>query len=63
MELLSDAVPANASPIGSRYDHQIALFGKDYQDKLEAQNVFIVGYLATPLAYPMPFRFVQIWHC
>ena len=27
-ELLSENVPADASPIGSRYDHQIAIFGK-----------------------------------
>ena len=42
-ELLGDSVPADANPVNSRYDHQIALFGKAFQDKLEAQNVFIVG--------------------
>lgn len=43
LELVSDVVPADASPIGSRYDHQIAIFGKAFQDKLQKQNIFIVG--------------------
>lgn len=42
-EMLSESVPADATPIGSRYDHQIAIFGKAFQDKLCSQKVFIVG--------------------
>jgi len=36
-------VPADAKPIGSRYDHQISLFGKAFQDKVGKQRVFLVG--------------------
>jgi len=30
-------------PIGSRYDGQIAVFGKDFQEKIENVNEFLVG--------------------
>lgn len=30
-------------PLGSRYDGQIAVFGKDYQEKLSNQRQFLVG--------------------
>lgn len=30
-------------PIGSRYDGQIAVFGKDFQEKIAATNEFLVG--------------------
>jgi ubiquitin-activating enzyme E1 len=42
-ETLDEKVPGDAKAIGSRHDHQIALFGKALQDKLEKQNVFVVG--------------------
>lgn len=42
-ELLSEKVPADAAPTGSRYDHQISVFGAAFQEKLMAQKVFIVG--------------------
>ncbi|XP_050314109.1 ubiquitin-like modifier-activating enzyme 1 [Anthonomus grandis grandis] len=32
-----------AKPQGSRYDGQIAVFGKDFQKKIAAQNYFVVG--------------------
>ncbi len=34
---------ADTKPLGSRYDHQIAIFGKNFQDKLARQKVFLVG--------------------
>ena len=35
---------SNVSPLfGSRYDHQIAILGKDFQAKLANQRVFLVG--------------------
>ena len=35
---------ANVSPLfGSRYDHQIAILGKDFQAKLANQRIFLVG--------------------
>jgi len=33
----------NCKPLGSRYDGQIAVFGKDFQDRLGQQNYFVVG--------------------
>jgi len=34
---------AEVAPTGSRYDGQIAVFGKTFQAKLEAMNIFLVG--------------------
>lgn len=42
-ELLQDTVPADATPIGCRYDHQISVFGKAWQEKAMSQTVFVVG--------------------
>ena len=33
----------NCAPIGSRYDGQIAVFGKDFQEKIANANQFLVG--------------------
>ncbi|KRT80302.1 hypothetical protein AMK59_6614 [Oryctes borbonicus] len=33
----------DAAPTGSRYDGQVAVFGKQFQKKLEALNYFVVG--------------------
>jgi len=33
----------NCKPIGSRYDGQIAVFGKDFQEKIGQQKWFVVG--------------------
>ncbi|XP_055854028.1 ubiquitin-like modifier-activating enzyme 1 [Episyrphus balteatus] len=38
-----DISEADAQPIGSRYDAQIAIFGKNFQDKLGDIKYFIVG--------------------
>ena len=45
VEALSDApvVEADCAPCGSRYDGQIAVFGKALQAKIAALNVFMVG--------------------
>lgn len=44
-ECLPDEVPESEllKPMGSRYDSQIAVFGKDMQEKLLDLNYFIVG--------------------
>ncbi len=34
---------ADHAPVGSRYDNQIAVFGKSFQDKLEQQKYFLCG--------------------
>lgn len=42
----NDSYPRNADttkPIGSRYDGQIAVFGKNFQDAISNLNVFLVG--------------------
>ena len=42
--LAADACPSNVGPVfGSRYDHQIAVMGKDFQSRLADQRVFLVG--------------------
>lgn len=42
-ELVETNVPADAKPLGTRYDHQIACFGKTMQDKIMNQRWFLVG--------------------
>jgi len=42
-ELLDAKVPEDAKPVGSRYDHSISIFGQAFQDKVQKQNVFMVG--------------------
>lgn len=39
----SHLTPEECSPIGSRYDGQIAVFGKTFQQKIENLKYFIVG--------------------
>ena len=34
---------ASCAPVGSRYDRQIAVFGKEFQDKISNQRQFLVG--------------------
>lgn len=45
IECLADEKPTedDAKPIGSRYDGQIAVFGKTFQDKIGKLRYFIVG--------------------
>lgn len=45
VECLPENEPAeeNCQPIGSRYDSQIAVFGKDFQETLGALKYFVVG--------------------
>jgi ubiquitin-activating enzyme E1 len=42
-EDLSALTEAECQPIGSRYDSQIAIFGKTFQEKLNSLKYFIVG--------------------
>lgn len=42
--LVVDECPSNVGPLfGSRYDHQIAVLGKDFQARAANQRVFLVG--------------------
>jgi len=45
LESLPNHLPTEEScaPIGSRYDNQIAVFGKDFQQKIENTKEFLVG--------------------
>lgn len=38
-----DVPEAQCQPTGSRYDGQVAVFGKDFQNKLGSLNYFVVG--------------------
>lgn len=45
LESLPDTKPteADAAPLGTRYDRQIAVFGKTFQDKISNHRQFLVG--------------------
>ncbi|ETO05878.1 ubiquitin activating enzyme 2 [Reticulomyxa filosa] len=43
IQLVGNAVPADAVPQGSRYDHQISIFGKSFQQLISNQRIFLVG--------------------
>jgi len=45
LESLPDVKPteADAAPLGNRYDRQIAVFGKTFQDKISNHKQFLVG--------------------
>lgn len=45
LESLPSQLPTEEScaPIGSRYDNQIAVFGKEFQEKIENTKEFLVG--------------------
>lgn len=42
-EILQDWRPSDAAPIGSRYDSQIMVLGKEFQQRLANLNCFLVG--------------------
>ena len=52
--------PADSTPIGSRYDSQIAVFGKAVQDKIAKQNVFLVGCGALGCEYLKNFALMGV---
>lgn len=41
--LVTDESPANVSPLGTRYDNQVMILGKDFQARCADQKVFLVG--------------------
>ena len=45
LESLPDPLPSeeDCQPLGSRYDHQIAVFGRNFQEKLANHRQFLVG--------------------
>jgi ubiquitin-activating enzyme E1 len=59
-ELLSPSIPPNATPVGSRYDHQIAVFGADIQRRLGSQKTFLVGCGALGCEYLKAFALMGL---
>lgn len=43
IQLVGQTKVQDGDPLKSRYDHQIAIFGKQFQDLLGAQQIFLVG--------------------
>ena len=58
--MLNDEPTDNNAPDGSRYDHQISLFGKDFQKKLSNQKWFLVGCGALGCEYLKGFSLMGI---
>lgn len=59
-DLVQDEVPADAKPAGTRYDHQVALFGQAFQDKLADQRWFLVGCGALGCEYMKMFALMGV---
>eukprot|EP01129_Flabellula_baltica_P006184 TRINITY_DN2289_c0_g1_i3.p1 TRINITY_DN2289_c0_g1~~TRINITY_DN2289_c0_g1_i3.p1 ORF type:complete len:1109 (-),score=332.58 TRINITY_DN2289_c0_g1_i3:35-3334(-) len=59
-ELLSETVPEDAAPLGTRYDHQIAIFGKAFQDLIADQKYFMVGCGALGCEYLKGFALMGL---
>jgi len=61
LELLAGSKPAaDSKPTGSRYDHQIAIFGKAVQDKLASSRIFLVGCGALGCEYIKAFALMGL---
>ena len=59
-ELLSASVPPQSSPVGSRHDHQLAVFGAEVQRRLGAQRTFLVGCGALGCEYIKAFALMGL---
>ncbi|KAH3732728.1 Ubiquitin activating enzyme [Pelomyxa schiedti] len=59
-EMLADTVPADATPVGCRYDSQIAIFGNSFQEKLGKQKWFMVGCGALGCEYLKGFALMGL---
>eukprot|EP01125_Pyxidicula_operculata_P003291 TRINITY_DN1387_c1_g1_i1.p1 TRINITY_DN1387_c1_g1~~TRINITY_DN1387_c1_g1_i1.p1 ORF type:complete len:1128 (-),score=342.35 TRINITY_DN1387_c1_g1_i1:272-3655(-) len=59
-ELLSETVPHDAKPVGSRYDHQISVFGQSFQDKISTGKWFMVGCGALGCEYLKGFSLMGL---
>lgn len=60
LSILSDAPAESHAPEGTRYDHQVALFGKDFQKTLSNQKWFLVGCGALGCEYLKGFSLMGI---
>lgn len=59
-ELLGEKVPEDAAPQGSRYDHQIAIFGSKVQDVIFSQKWFMIGTGALGCEYLKGFALMGL---
>ncbi|KAH3766129.1 Ubiquitin activating enzyme [Pelomyxa schiedti] len=59
-EMLQATVPADAAPLGCRYDSQIAIFGKNFQETLGKQKWFMVGCGALGCEYLKGFALMGL---
>eukprot|EP00008_Paramoeba_atlantica_P008298 CAMPEP_0201480162 /NCGR_PEP_ID=MMETSP0151_2-20130828/4697_1 /ASSEMBLY_ACC=CAM_ASM_000257 /TAXON_ID=200890 /ORGANISM="Paramoeba atlantica, Strain 621/1 / CCAP 1560/9" /LENGTH=1086 /DNA_ID=CAMNT_0047861931 /DNA_START=42 /DNA_END=3302 /DNA_ORIENTATION=- len=60
LPLLADKANESMKPEGSRYDHQISFFGKEFQEKLGNQKWFLVGCGALGCEYLKGFSLMGI---
>ena len=60
LSVLGDEPTDDHTPDGSRYDHQISLFGKEFQKKLSNQKWFLVGCGALGCEYLKGFSLMGI---
>jgi ubiquitin-activating enzyme E1 len=60
LDIVSLPPPADSQPVGSRYDHQIALFGKAFQDGLMNEKWFLVGCGALGCEYMKAFALMGV---
>jgi len=59
-EMLKDNVPEDAAPLGCRYDNQIAIFGKAFQETIGKQKWFMVGCGALGCEYLKGFALMGL---
>lgn len=59
-ELLGESVPEGATPQGTRYDHQIAIFGSKIQEAIFKQKWFMIGTGALGCEYLKGFALMGL---
>jgi ubiquitin-activating enzyme E1 len=59
-EVLPDERPADAQPIGSRYDHIITMYGREFQQQLGNVRTFLVGCGALGCEYLKNFALIGL---
>jgi len=59
-ELVPSPLPADWKPLGSRYDDQVAILGKSFQDRLANMKVFLVGAGALGCEYLKCFAMMGV---
>eukprot|EP01126_Amoeba_proteus_P044059 TRINITY_DN4877_c0_g1_i8.p1 TRINITY_DN4877_c0_g1~~TRINITY_DN4877_c0_g1_i8.p1 ORF type:complete len:871 (+),score=213.01 TRINITY_DN4877_c0_g1_i8:852-3464(+) len=59
-ELLSEQIPPNSTPKGTRYDHQISIFGEAFQDLIFKQKWFMIGTGALGCEYLKGFALMGL---